>query len=77
MKIKYLVVDIQTWDTGTITTPTYAYDNRNSAESKYHAILSSAAVTTLPCEAAVLVTSEGQILDHAMYRHETEPAEES
>lgn len=75
MVLKYLVTEIQTFENGSISTPSYAYDNRNSAESKYHAILSSAAVSALPCHAAVLTTNEGQILDHASYRHETEPSE--
>lgn len=72
MTLKYLVIDIQTYPGGAITTPTYAYDNRLSAESKYHAILSTAAVSKMPCQAAVLLTNEGQILDHGMYMHETE-----
>lgn len=72
MTLKYIVMEIQTYEGGAITTPTYAYDNRLSAESKYHAILSGAAVSKLPCHAAVLMTSEGQVLDHGMYRHDTE-----
>ena len=72
MIIKYLVTEIQTFENGSISTPSYAYENRNSAESKYHAILSAAAVSALPCHAAVLMTNEGQILDHGMYRHEVE-----
>ena len=72
MIIKYLVTEIQTFEGGAISTPSYAYENRNSAESKYHAILSAAAVSALPCHAAVLMTNEGQILDHGMYRHEVE-----
>ena len=75
MAFKYLVTEIQTFEGGAISTPSYAYDNRNSAESKYHAILSLAAVSALPCHAAVLMTSEGQILDHDVYRHEAEPSE--
>lgn len=72
MTIKYLVTEIQTFENGQISTPSYAYDNRNSAESKFYSIMSTAAVSSLPCIAAVLYTNEGQILNHGMYRHETE-----
>lgn len=68
---KYLVVDIQTWDTGAVQTPTYAYDTQAKAESKYHSILSTAAVGTLPKQAAVLLTDDGYVLESRCYEHET------
>lgn len=75
--MKYLVVEIQTFPEGNISTPTYAYDNRLSAEAKYHAILSSAAVSKLPRHACVLMTSEGRSLMNQCYTHEaSEPTEE-
>lgn len=70
---KYLVMEIQTWDTGAVQTPTYAYDTQAKAESKYHAILSSAAVGTLPIHAAVLLTAEGYVLESRFYEHPVEP----
>lgn len=68
---KYLVVEIQTWDTGAIQTPTNAFDKREAAESKYHDILSKAAVGTLPKHAAVLMTNEGYVLESRCYEHES------
>ena len=79
---KYLVMEIQTFDDDRVSTPTYAYDKRESAESKYHAILSSAAVSALPKHAAVLLTSEGYVQESRCYEHpveaepETEPETE-
>ena len=70
---KYLVMEIQTWDTGAIQTPTNAYDTRERAESKYHDILSKAAVGTLPVQAAVLLTNEGYVLETKHYEHAVEP----
>jgi hypothetical protein len=74
---KYLVVEIQTWDTGAVQTPTNAFDKRESAEAKYHDILSKAAVGTLPKHAAVLMTDEGYVLENRCYEHPVEPEPEA
>ena len=74
---KYLVMEIQTWDTGAVQTPTYAFDTREKAESKYHAILSSAAVGTLPVHAAVLLTNEGYVQESRCYEHPVEAEPET
>ena len=44
--------------------------------SKYHAILSSAAVGTLPIHAAVLLTADGYVLESRCYEHPVEPEPE-
>ena len=75
--MKYLVTELQTFSDGAMSTPSYAYDMQAAAEAKYHAILSSAAVSKLPTHAAVLMTSEGIVLDSKCYRHEPEPESES
>lgn len=71
--MKYLVTEIQTFDTGAIATPTYAFDNRNSAEAKFHNILGAAAVSALPEHACVMFTSDGRLLRNECYRHVVEP----
>jgi len=75
--MKYLVVEIQTFPEGNISTPTYAYDNRLSAEAKYHAILSAAAVSKLPRHACVLMTSEGRSLMSQCYTHDVDLVEQT
>jgi len=67
---KYLVVEIQTWDTGAIQTPTNAFDTQANAEAKYHDILSKAAVSQLPKHAAVLMTNDGYVMETKCYEHE-------
>lgn len=69
---KYIVMEIQTFPEGNITTPSWAYDMRESAESKYHTVLAAAALSTLPVHAAVLMTSEGYVLETKHYEHEVE-----
>lgn len=70
--MNYLVIEIQTNANGTIGNLVNAYTDRNQAEQKYHLVLSSAAVSALPAHAAVLMTSEGQLLERKCYHHGTE-----
>ena len=74
---KHLVIEIQTFPDGAMSTPTYAYDSQLSAEAKYHSILASAAVSSLPEHAAVLMTSDGYVLEAKCYKHEVEPEPET
>ena len=75
--MKYIVTEIQTFDTGNIATPSYAYDDRLAAESKYHALLSGAAISKLPLHAVVLMTSDGRVVANQSYTHPVEePAPE-
>ena len=73
--MQYLVIEIQTFDTGSVQTLTYSYETRLSAEAKYHAILSAAAVSKLPRHACVIMTSEGRQLMNQCYTHETQKQE--
>lgn len=65
--MSYIVFEIQTNADETIGTLVNAYTNRNQAERKYHLVLADAAVSTLPAHAAVLLTSEGQLLERKCY----------
>lgn len=77
--MKYLVMEIQKFDNGAISTPTYAYDTRNSAEAKFHSILAAAAVSSLPMHSCVMITEDGRVVRNEHYEHipEPEPEEES
>ena len=70
--MKYLVTEIQTFDTGAVSNPTYAYDTENAALAKYHQILSTAAVSKLPTHACMLFTSEGVALRSEFFTHKAE-----
>jgi hypothetical protein len=72
--MKYLVMEIQTFDTGAVSTPTYAYDTRDAAERQFHLLVAGAVVSALPTHAVTLMTSEGQLVERKVYHHA--PAEE-
>ena len=74
--MKYLVLELQTNLDGTVGTLIDSYTNLNEAESKYHLILSAAAISQLPEHAAIIITSRGQLLESKWYRHEQEPEPE-
>lgn len=70
--MKYLVIEIQTsWD-GTVGNIVTAHDTREQAESKYHAVLSAAAISTIMKHSAVIMDEEGAVLGSMCYRHEME-----
>ena len=68
--MKYLVIEIQVHADGQVGNIVTAYDDRNTAESAYHSILSSAAVSELACHSALIVTEEAQVIAGARYKHE-------
>lgn len=64
----YIVLEIQT--TSTVVTLINAYEDRNQAESKYHQILSAAALSNVPKHSAVLMDDVGQTIKNETYIHE-------
>lgn len=74
--MKILVTEIQTFASGQIATPSYAYDDRQAAEAKYHSILSSAAVSALPLHACVMYNADGSPIKHEVFKHEVQPETE-
>lgn len=75
--MKYIVIELQTNATGSVSNIVTAYDDRNAAESKYHSVLSAAATSELPAHAAVLLTSEGKLLRTQCYGDTTTGWEET
>ena len=84
--MKYFVIEIQCYDNGQASTPTYAYDSanyasldeaRNAAYSKYYTILAAAARSTLPSHAAMIFTDLGQFIQSEVFTHpQAEPEPE-
>ena len=68
----YIIVEVQVFADGKKSTPCYAYDDRNAAEAKYHAILSAAAVSKLPIHSAFMLTVDGRVIRSESYKHEVE-----
>lgn len=59
----------------------FAYDEnattaRLKAESKYHEVLASAAISELPQHSATLLTSDGRAVMSQCYKHVIEPTPE-
>lgn len=70
--MKFLVTEIQTFENGDVSNPTYAYDAENAALAKYFSILSAAAVSKLPTHACMLFTSDGVALRSEFFTHKAE-----
>lgn len=66
----FLVLEMQTSDK--VATITTSYDDRKDAESKYHAILSAAATSSVPKHSAILINDDGVTIKHETYFHVTE-----
>lgn len=64
----YIVVEIQT--STTVATIVDSYEDRNQAESKYHQILTAAALSSVPKHSAVLMNDVGQTIKNETYIHE-------
>ena len=68
--MKYIVIEIQAnWD-GSVGNIVTAHDTRAEAESKYHAVLSAAAISSVMKHSAVIMDEEGAVLGSMCYRHE-------
>ena len=71
----YIVLEIQASDQ--IATLVNSYTDRNQAESKYHQILTAAAVSSVPKHSAVLLAENGVSLKNESYFYiEPEPEPE-
>lgn len=66
----FIVLEIQT--STTVATIVNSYEDRNEAESKYHQILTAAAVSSVPKHSAVLMDDEGNRIKNEVYIHEGE-----
>lgn len=67
--MKYLVIELQTNADGAVGNLVTAHDTAQEAESKYHAVLSAAAISTLPQHAAVLLGNDGTTFASQCYEH--------
>ena len=73
----YFVIELQTNQDGTTAILTSTYPTKNEALSKYHTILSFAAVSELPVHSAVVIDEQGrQIAREAFVRLMPETAPE-
>lgn len=80
---QYYIIEIQQYLNGEYGHIVhFAYDEnattaRLKAESKYHTVLASAAISELPSHSATLLASDGRCIMNQCYRHELpEPTSE-
>ena len=71
----YIIMEVQTNADGTVATLVSTYNdvNKDAAESKYHLILSAAAVSSLPRHTAFMLKDDGRIIRSECYEHPVEP----
>ena len=72
--MKYIVIELQTNANGSVGNFVWAYDTKNTAEAKYHAVLSAAAVSELPYHACCILDNTGKLIEKECFDH-TEGAE--
>ena len=65
----FIVIEVQS-DGTTASTIVNSYTDRNQAESKFHQILTAAALSNVPIHSAVLMTDRGKTLKTETYTHE-------
>mgnify|MGYP003305246420 CR=1 FL=1 len=65
----FIVIEIQTDSNNNVGTLVNSYNNQADAESKYHDILSSAAISQLKTHSAIILTEEAFELKHECYKH--------
>ena len=65
----FIVIELQKNVDGVVSNIVYSFDKLEQAESKYHAILSAAAVSTVPVHSAIIVSEESFPVKHQCYKH--------
>ena len=67
--MKYIVIEMQKSAEGVVANIVTEHANLAEAESKYHAVLSAAAVSTIPVHSAIIVSEEGFPVANKCYKH--------
>ena len=67
--MNFIVTEIQT-NNGVSSVLTSTHSDLQEAYSKYYTVLGFAAVSTIECHAASLMTETGEHIKHDVFRHE-------
>lgn len=68
----YILVELQT-NGGTTENIVTTFEDKLQAESAYHSVLASAAVSQVEVHAATLLDERGNLLSKEFYRHKSDP----
>lgn len=68
----YIVIELQT-SNGVTSMLTYQFNDRDQAESKYHNVLSYAAVSTVEFHAVSIIDRLGTVIRNESYNHPVQP----
>jgi len=71
----YIVIEIQTSVSNTVSTIVTAYNSLEQAYSAYYNILHTAAVSSIPVHGAVILNNHGNLIDSREFIHEVEANE--
>ena len=66
----FIVIELQTINDSQVANIVNVYTEQKVAEQKYHTILAAAAVSSLPCHAAVMLDEKGRMIKSEYYTHE-------
>lgn len=64
----FVVIELQEYN-DTLQNLVTAHTTLREAESKYHTVLASAAVSSVPVHSAVLLSGNGNVIKHESYSH--------
>jgi hypothetical protein len=65
----YIVIELQKNAEGNVSNIVTEHATLAAAESKYHSILASAAVSEIPVHSAIIVSEEAFPVMHKFYKH--------
>lgn len=68
----YIVMEIQTNAEGQVATLINQYEDEFAADSKFHQILASAAISDVPIHTAFILTDDGYAVRAESYKHTDE-----
>ena len=68
----FIVLETQTNIDGTVGIIPTAYVDQNEAKSKYHTVLASAAISSIPRHTAFILTDDGYVIQSECFKHEVE-----
>ena len=66
----YIILEVQTNSNNTVGTLVNQYEDFNQADSKFHQVLSAAAISSVPIHSAFFLTDRGTMVKSDCYIHD-------